>query len=238
MARTAKKSIFDVLLEATDVKRKNRESADDFKVRLMEAASEMPDDKYNDLPAEVADCVSDWLRAYNGKDGHDKNTVLEIPGFKEDAPAKGKAKEEEPKRGRERERVTRDEEEEEAEKPKRGRKAKDAEEEEDKPAAKRGRPAAAAKANGKAKAEPKKAAAKADRGERKPRETNRSGSVYKIKEFLIKKPKATVSDVVDAMESAGIECKESTIIGIRSDFRNSLQILNDKGKLQGMPGFD
>ena len=233
MARSAKQSIFEVLTEATDISRKNRESADDFKVRLMEAASEMPDDKYNDLPAEVTDCVSDWLRAYNGKDGHKKGTVLAIPGFEEDEP---KA---EPK-ARGRERVTRDEEEDAAEEKapaRRGRPAKAKEEDpEEKPAAKRGRPAAA-KANGKA---PAKAAARerAAPKERKQRETNRSGSVYKIKEFLIKKPNASVDDVLDAMASAKVACKQSTVTGIRSDFLNSLRVLADKGKLTGIAGYD
>lgn len=84
------------------------------------------------------------------------------------------------------------------------------------------------------KAEEAKPAAKAKappKAARKPREINRTGSIWAIKEELIKDPSASTSDILDRLTKRKIETKESTVTGIRSDFLHSLHVLQDKGLL-------
>lgn len=110
-------------------------------------------------------------------------------------------------------------------------KAKDGEEKEAPPEKRgRGRPAGVSnkpKENGGAKG------VKAS-GERKPREINRTGGVYKIKEAVLKDLSATNDEIRKKLADAGVEVSITTVQGIRSDFLHSLRVLDDKGKLQGV----
>ena len=232
MARSTKSkaTIFDDLLEASGVTKGKGESTEKFKTKLFQAVDDLPDAKFEAMPTATQEFFNEAIRAMGGKDGHDKGTLLTIPGYDDE-------EKDEPKKASGRERI-RDEEEEQTETAPasrgRGRPAK-VKAEPEKAVAK----GAAGKANGKGTPAKKAAATKADPKERKPREINRTGSVYKIKEAILKKPSASAKEIHELLvDKLGDDAPtQSTVQGIRSDFIHSMHVLNDKGKLGDVAGF-
>ena len=59
----------------------------------------------------------------------------------------------------------------------------------------------------------------------------RSGVKIRIKQFVLKKPKITVEDLVTKLAKEGYPTSESTIRAMRSEFRHSLKVLKDEDAL-------
>src|SRR5216684_3474395 len=93
MARSTKSAtIFDDLLAVTGITKRKGDTTEEFKEKLFQAIDDLPDAKYEALPTVTQQFVNKALRAIGGKDGHEKNTLLPIPGYDDEQEAAEKPK--------------------------------------------------------------------------------------------------------------------------------------------------
>jgi hypothetical protein len=55
-----------------------------------------------------------------------------------------------------------------------------------------------------------------------------------IKEAMLDDPNMTVDDIVKKLSKKGTTVSKVTVANVRSDFRHSLKVLADNGKLKGV----
>lgn len=238
-SKTVAKTVGEELLSATGIgKKRPRESMADYQKRLFQACDDLTDDKFDSLSTQAqtyinvgiiisslstdaAEVTIEGKPYKNGEDvtflgqeyewgeeldfegkKYEWGSLIDIPGLEAASEQKlFKSKEDKPAK----------EEQEEVFAEKRGR----------------GRPAGVSnKPKGNGEARSTKAS-----GERKPREINRSGGVYKIKEMVLKDFKADNNAIREKLAKEDVNVSLSTVQGIRSDFLHSLRVLQDKGKL-------
>jgi hypothetical protein len=216
----AEKSIGAQLLDATKIgKKRPRESMDDYKKRLLSACDDLTDDVYEKLSTDAQDFLTMAVKIWNTPEGEEFEAedgekypggiFPDVPGLEaasEQKLSKAKDKDEEPP-------------------PTAKAKAKDEESTERRG---RGRPAGSTnkpKSNGEARAKS---------SERKPRQINRDGGVYKIKEQVLRDLEADVPTIQKRVKDTGVDVSTSTVQGIRSDFIHSLRVLQDKNHLKDL----